>query len=321
MNHILPRHDEDRANMAAMEEPHTMSEAIHSRDASKWEQAMQEEYDSLMAKGTWELTPLPANRNRVGCKWVFRTKRDANGDVVRHKARLVAKGYTQVEGVDFDETFAPVAKFVTMRCMMAVGAAMDLEMHQMDVKMAFLNGGLEVEIYMEQPPGFVREGRSDLVCKLRNAIYGLRQSGRAWYDLVHIFFTKEGFIRSHADHSLYIKQTGTYFIAVVIYVDDLIIMASDMVVMNELKSKLEEEYDMSDLGELHFFLGVHIERDRAARTITMHQGSYIEGVLKRFGMDDCKPVGTPLDPKAALVKFTNEEYDQHTQDMQGIPYK
>jgi len=321
MNHIPPPHEEERANMAAIEEPNTMSEAIHSRDASKWEQAMQEEYDSLMANGTWELTPLPANRNRVGCKWVFRTKRDANGDVVRHKARLVAKGYSQVEGVDFDETFAPVAKFCTIRCMLAIGAAMGLEMHQMDVKTAFLNGDLEVEIYMDQPPGFVREGRSDLVCKLRKTLYGLKQSSRAWYVQIHIFFTKEGFIRSHADHSLYIKQTGSYFMAVVVYVDDLIILASNMPMMNELKSKLEEEYDMSDLGELHFFLGVHIERDRAARTVTMHQGSYIEGVLQRFGMEDCKPVGTPLDPKVALAKATDEEWEQYSREMRDIPYK
>jgi hypothetical protein len=191
----------------------------------------------------------------------------------------------------------------------------------MDVKTAFLNGDLEVVIYMDQPPGFVQEGQSHLVCKLKKTLYGLKQSSRAWYEKIHLFFTKEGFIRSHADHSLYVKQTGNYFMAVVIYVDDLIMLASDMTMMNELKSKLEEEYDMSDLGELHFFLGVHIERDRAARTITMHQGSYIEGVLKRFGMEDCKPVGTPLDPKAALVKLTDEEYDQHSQEMQGIPYK
>jgi hypothetical protein len=110
-------------------------------DASKWEAAMQEEYGSLMANGTWELVPLPKDRKSVGCKWVFHTKRDASGHIVRHKARLVAKGYFQVEGVDFNQTFAPVAKFTTIRCMLAIGAAMDLEIHQMDVKTAFLNGG------------------------------------------------------------------------------------------------------------------------------------------------------------------------------------
>ena len=144
--------------MALINEPQSLSEAIRSGDASKWEVAMQEEYDSLIANGTWELTPLPKDHKTVSCKWVFCTKKDANGVVVRHKARLVAKGYSQVEGVDFNETFAPVAKFSTIRCILALGAAMDLEMHQMDVKTAFLNGELEKDIYMDQPQGFERQG-------------------------------------------------------------------------------------------------------------------------------------------------------------------
>ena len=208
-----------------------MSEAIHSQDASKWELAMQEEYDSLMANGTWELAPLPSNRKRVGCKWVFRTKRDANGVITRYKARLVAKGFSQVEGVDFNETFAPVAKFSTIRCLLALGAAMDLEMHQMDVKTAFLNGELEEDVYMDQPPGFVQEGQAHLVCKLKKSLYGLKQSPRAWYESFHAFFTREGFTRSMADHSLYIKQTTDYFMAVVIYVDGVILLVSSMFMM------------------------------------------------------------------------------------------
>lgn len=317
-NHILPPRDVERANVAAIAEPHTMSEAINSQDASKWELAMQEEYDSLMANATWELAPLPSHRKRVGCKWVFRTKRDAHGNIVRYKARLVAKGFSQVEGVDFNETFAPVAKFSTIRCLLALGAAMDLEIHQMDVKTAFLNGELEEDVYMDQPPGFVQEGAAHLVCKLKKSLYGLKQSPRAWYEEFHAFFTREGFSRSAADHSLYIKQTMDYFMAVVIYVDDVILLVSGMAMMRKLKGSLEEEYDMSDLGELHFFLGVHIERRRAARTISMHQRSYIEGVLQRFGMADCKPIGTPLDPKAPLVKLGEEE---EAQGMIDAPYK
>jgi hypothetical protein len=320
-NHILPPRDVERANVAAIAEPHTMSEAIHSQDASKWELAMQEEYDSLMANGTWELAPLPSNRKRVGCKWVFRTKRDANGDIVRYKARLVAKGFSQVEGVDFNETFAPVAKFSTIRCLLALGAAMDLEIHQMDVKTAFLNGELEEDVYMDQPPGFVQEGQAHLVCKLKKSLYGLKQSPRAWYEDFHAFFTSEGFTRSMADHSLYIKQTRDYFMAVVIYVDDVILLVSGMLMMRKLKGSLEEKYDMSDLGELHFFIGVHFERDRAALTITMHQRSYIESVLQRFGMEDCKPIGTPLDAKAPLVKLGDEEFQEHEEGMLDIPYK
>ena len=282
---------------------------------------MQEEYESLMSKGTWELAALPKDLKSVGCKWVFRTKRDALGQVVRYKARLVAKGYSQVEDVDFNETFAPVAKFTTIRCLLAIGAALDLEMHQMDVKTTFLNPYLEEVIYMDQPQGFVQDGQQHLKGKLKKAIYGLRQCGRAWYKDIDATFERDGFTRSHANHSLNIKQTSKSLLIVIIYVDDLIILASDMDMMKGLKFKLEEEYDMSDVGELHFFLGVHIERDRAANTITMHQRSYIEEVLKRFGMKDCKSITTPLDVKAQLVKLTDEEHEGHMQEMQGVSYK
>jgi hypothetical protein len=150
-NHILPQYEVECANVASLDDPLNLCEAMQSEDASKWESAMQEEYNALIANKTWELTPLPKDHKSVGCKWVFRTKKDALGQVVRHKARLVAKGYSQVEGVDFLETFAPVAKFTTIRCILALGAALDLESHEMDVKTAFLNGELEEDIYMDHP--------------------------------------------------------------------------------------------------------------------------------------------------------------------------
>jgi hypothetical protein len=232
-----------------------------------------------MANGTWELVPLPKDRKSAGCKWVFRTKRDASGHIVRHKARLVAKGYSQVEGVDFNETFAPVAKFTTIRCMLAIGAIMDLEIHQMDVKTAFLNGELEEDIYMDQPQGFMQDGKEHLLCKLKKSLYGLKQSPRAWYQCIDMFFTHEDLFRSQADHSLYVKQTGEYLLIVIDYVDDLIILASNVSILKWLKSRLENEFEMSDLGELHYCLGVEFERDRASRTITMSQSKYIEEVL------------------------------------------
>jgi hypothetical protein len=287
-----------------------------SEDASKWEAAMQKEYGSLMANGTWELVPLPKERKSVGCKWVFRTKRDASGHIVRHKARLVAKGYSQVEGVDFNETFVPVAKFTTIRCMLAIGAAMDLEIHQMDVKTAFLNGELEEDIYMDQPQGFVQDGKEHLVCKLKKSLYGLKQSPRAWYQHIDMLFTHEGFSRSQTDHSLYVKQTSEYLLIVIIYVDDLIILASNVSILKWLKSRLEDEFEISDLGELHYCLGVEFERDYANCTITMNQSKYIEEVLKRFNME-CKPIGTPFDVNSKLLKLTEEEFQGIQEEMQG----
>jgi hypothetical protein len=158
-----------------------LCEAMRSEDASKWETAMQKKYDSLMANGTWELSTLPKGRKSIGCKWMFRTKHDASDNIIRYKARLVVKGYSQVARVVFSETFAPVAKFITIRLILAIAAAMDWEIHQIDVKTAFLNGVLEVVIYMNQPEGFVQKGKEHLICKLIKALYGLKQSPRAWY--------------------------------------------------------------------------------------------------------------------------------------------
>ena len=320
-NHTLPQRQTEHANVAYARDPSTMEEAMRSPDASKWEQAMREEFGSLMSKGTWELCPLPSDRTSVGCKWVFCTKRDALGEVVRHKARLVAKGYSQVEGLDFHETFAPVAKFCTIRCAVAIGAAMDLEMHQMDVITAFLNPTLDVVIYMDQPKGFVQQGREHLKCKLKKAIYGLRQSGRAWYMDVDALFAREGFRRSHADHSLYIKQTSEYLVIVIVYVDDLIIMANTMSKMEEVKAMLKKEYDMKDLGELHYCLAVEFQRQRVDRTITMCQSKFVAQVLKRFNMEGCKPVGTPLDVSHKMVKLSTEEFEKVRVEMQDVPYK
>jgi hypothetical protein len=165
---------------------------------------------------------------------------------------------------------------------------------------------LEEENYMDQPKGLVQQRDQHFICKLKKSLYGLKQSPKAWYERIHALFTREGFKRSHADHSLYVMQSNGHIMLVIIYVDDLIILASDMAKMKEFKAKLEEEFDMSDLGDLHFFLKVHIERNRGARTLTMHQQSYIESVLQRFGMEDSKPMATSLDVKAPLVQLSKK---------------
>ena len=321
-NHIFPKDkDAHHAHLALAQDPTTLGEALKCEDANKWEAAMEDEYHSLLANGTWELTTLPKDRKAVGCKWVFKTKRDASGEVVRRKARLVARGFSQVQGVDFNETFALVAKFTTIRCVVALGVALDLEMHQMDVKTTFLNGDLEEDIYMEQPSGFVQRGQEHLVCKLRKSLYGLKQASRAWYQKIDATLLDLNFERSIADHSLYFAQDGPHVMLVLVYVDDLIILSSNMESLATLKSKLEAEYEMTDLGKLHFFLGVEFTRYRDVRTITMSQGKYVEEVLEWFGMQDCKPISTPLDTKVKLVKFSNEEYDADIARMASVPYK
>jgi hypothetical protein len=197
----------------------------------------------------------------VGSKWVFKTKRDATGEIVRHKARLVERGFFLVQGVDLNKTFAPVAKFTTIWCIVALGASLDLEMHQLDVKTAFLNGDLEEEIYMEQSKGFVQRGYKHLVCKLTKSLYGLKQASRAWYQKIDATLLGFGFERSVADHNLYFAQEGPHVMLVLVYADDLIILSSNVETMGALKAKLEVEYKMMDLGELYYCLGVEFCRN------------------------------------------------------------
>jgi hypothetical protein len=166
--------------IAFLEEPQNIEEALTCENSKEWECAMQEKYDSLMTDNTWTLVPLPASRKPVFYKWVFKIKEGANGEVECYKARLVARGFTQTYGVDYNETFAPVAKFTSIRCILALTALEDMEIHQMDVKTSFLNGELEAEIYMEQHQGFMHQGGEHLMCKLHKSLYGLKQSPRAW---------------------------------------------------------------------------------------------------------------------------------------------
>jgi hypothetical protein len=191
--------------MAFLKEPQTVEEALNGEDAKKWEIAMQEQYDFLLVNNTWSLVPLPKGRKPISCKWVFKIKHGVDGEVERYKARLVARGFTQTFGVNYNETFAPVAKFVSIHCILALVAIEDMEIHQMDVKTAFFNGDLEEEIYMEQLEGFTHEGEH-LVCKLHKSLYGLKQSPRAWNQKLNTFLKSIEFTRSDAYFSVYVAS-------------------------------------------------------------------------------------------------------------------
>jgi len=226
---------------------------------------MQEEYNSLMANNTWTLVPLPPSRKPVSCKWVFKIKQGVNGEVERYKARLVARGFTQTYGVDYNETFAPVAKFTSIRCILALAALEDMEIHQMDVKMTILNGELEEEIYMNQPQGFVHQGGEHLVCKLQKSLYGLKQSPRAWNQKLNTFIRTVEFMKSEADPSVYVTRVGDVKFFIMVYVDDLILVCNDQNKLLHIKEELSQKFQMKDLGELHFFFGMEVERNRDQR--------------------------------------------------------
>ncbi|KAH9292456.1 hypothetical protein KI387_042361 [Taxus chinensis] len=255
----------------------------------EWDSAMQDEYSSLMKNNTWDLVPLPKGRKLVRCKWVYKTKYAADGSVEKYKARLVAKGYSQVEGVDYYETFAPDTKMDSVHLVLSLAASHQWSVHQMDVKSAFLHGDLHEEIYMEQPQGFVHD--SSLVCRLRRSLYGLKQAPRAWYEKMDAFLLSIGFHRCKTDHTVYVLKTDDDLLLLVLYVDDLLITSSSNSLTQDIKRKLKAEFDMTDMGLLHYFLGLHVHQ--SAEGISICQKKYATDLLQRFHMANCKPSPTP----------------------------
>jgi hypothetical protein len=304
----------------SMDDPVSVTDALSRADARQWERAMRDEYESIMKNHTWDLVTLPPGRKTVSCKWVFKTKCNAQGQVERYKARLVARGFTQVHGVDYNETFAPVSKMASIRTLLAIAAVEDLEVHQMDVKTAFLHGDLEEEVYMDQPEHFVDPQQPQLVCKLRKALYGLKQSSRAWYQRIDTHLLQLGFARSNADHSVYIIGTDTSKVIITLYVDDLLLFAKLTTRLMDIKHALANEFDMKDLGEVHYLLGIQVIRDRAQRKIWLSQERYIRDMLKRFGMNNARPVATPMDPNTKLTKDESNAIAIMDDDMRAIPY-
>jgi hypothetical protein len=237
----------------------------------------------------------------------IRTKYASDGSIERHKARLVAKGFSQVEGIDYNETFAPVAKMNSIHLVLALAASHKWEVHQMDVKSAFLHGDLKEEIYMEQPPGYVQND-SSLVCRLKKSLYGLKQAPRAWYAKMDSFLIATGFSRCHSDPNVYTKKVGSHLIILVLYVDDLILTGSDSKLLNHVKTSLKKKFEMTDLGFLHYFLGLQVLQTNEG--IFLSQSKYACDLLHRFHMDDCKPSPSPFQSGVKLsATCTSPEVD------------
>ena len=210
--------------MLSIEIPTNVNEA---RRDQRWVKAMELEMEALKKNNTWEMVELEKGKKTIGCRWVFSVKYGANGKVERYKARLVAKGYTQIYGIDFQETFSPVAKLNTIRVLLSFAANLDWPLHQFDVKNAFLHGDLEEEIYMDPPPGYEGLGNEGSVCKLKKALYGLKQFPRAWFGRFRSVMMKYGFRQSDSDHILFFKRNQGKLTVLIIYVDDMIITGDD----------------------------------------------------------------------------------------------
>uniref|UniRef100_A0A2N9H4X0 Integrase catalytic domain-containing protein n=1 Tax=Fagus sylvatica TaxID=28930 RepID=A0A2N9H4X0_FAGSY len=258
--HIPRRHFEIEGNVLLcdakdVDEPASFSEALHSPDRDEWMTVMQEEMSSMDKNNVWELVDLPPGRKTIGNKCVLKVKRKADGSIDRYKARLVAKCYIQREGIDYEDTFSPVVRFASIRLILSIVAKHDLELFQMDVKTAFLNGELDEEIYMAQPAGFEVKGHERKVCRLKRSIYGLKQSSRQWYLRFHDSITSFGFEMIEEDHCVYLKRSKRSILILSLYVDDILLVGNDMDSIVTTKKWLSSTFEMKDMGEANFVLG------------------------------------------------------------------
>lgn len=259
---------------------------------------MQQEIEALEQNGTWTVTQMPLGKKALGCKWVYRIKHKSDGSIERFKARLVILGNHQVEGIDYSETFAPVAKMVTVRTILAIAAAKDWELHQMDVHNAFLHRDLEEEVFMKPPPGFHVQ-QPDMVCKLNKSPYGLKQAPRCWFAKLSTKLRRYGFIQSLSDYSLFTLQRSGLHIVVLVYVDDLIISGNDHDAIAKFKNYLHTCFHMKDLGKLKYFLGVEVSQSSTG--IFLCQRKYALDIIAEAGLLGAKPAKAPMEQNHCLA--------------------
>ena len=282
-------------SITAITEPSSYAEAS-SHDC--WIKAMQAELNALQQNHTWILTPLPPHKKAIGCRWVYKVKHNADGTIERYKARLVAKGYSQQEGLDFLDTFSPVAKLTTVRMLLALAALRNWHLRQLDVNNAFLHGDLNEEVYMKPPPGLVMD-EPNLVCRLQRSLYGLKQASRQWFTRLSSFLLSQGFRQSSADHSLFLySHTDNIITVVLVYVDDIILAGDNLKSIIHFTKLLDQNFSIKDLGVLKFFLGLEVAR--SSHGIHLCQRKYTLDILSDLGMLGSRPASTPMDYSTRL---------------------
>jgi hypothetical protein len=275
-------------NIVIDSEPSTFEEAAKHK---VWKNAMVEEYVSILKNNVWEMVPRPQGKSVVTSKWLYKIEHATDGSVEKFKARFVARGFSQKEGIDYDDIFALVAKYTSIRIIISLASVFYWKLHHMDVKIAFLNGEVEQEVYIEQPKGFVIHEKESHVYKLNKALYGLKQALRAWYGRIDSFLQSLGFSKSIADPNLYINIVKNHHVILVLYVDDLFLTEEEHLIA-QTKRELSAEFEMKDLGLMHYFLGLEVWQKPSE--IFLSQRRYAVDVLPRFGMLDCKSMTTPM---------------------------
>jgi len=295
----------------------TLEDGLRGVNARDWKRAMEVELSNLVKRGTWEPAVLPPGRKIVGHKWVLKVKREDDGSIKKFKARLTVKGYSQVFGIDFDETFAPTIRVDSWRTMYACAAEIgpSAMLFQWDIVGAYLWADLEEEIYMECPIGYKLPKGMNCV-KLLKALYGLKQAGRLWHQLLKRVLLDLEFRATEEDACLFIHERNGKVTMLGVHVDDLFGWTTECNFLSEVKARLDADFELIDSGKVKYLLGIHLEHDAATGAITLHQRKYIEDMLEKFGMSDCHPVRSPADPSVHL-----ETDDDSTLLEKSVPYR
>lgn len=314
----LDDYDVSYATMVDFNDPQSVEEALSRPDSDQWLAAMKEEYSALIDNETWELVDYDEDKKPLKCKWVFKTKKNANGVIVKHKARLVIKGCSQKKGIDYEETYSPVVRYTSIRYLLAIAAEFDLEIDQLDAVTAFLQGDLTDVIYMLQPEGFTE---SNKICRLKKSLYGLKQASRVWNLKLDENLKKYGLIQSKTDPCIYYKFSETLILIIAVYVDDMVIFCNSIAAKTHLKEHLMSQFKMKDIGEARYVLGMQITRDRKSRKIWLDQELYIENMLKKYNMWECNAVDTPVLLGEKLSKLMSPKTDNEREEMFSIPYQ
>ena len=301
-------------------DPFNYQEAMTDKDVENWKRAMESEMDSMYTNQVWTLVDKLEGIKPIGCKWVYKRKIGPNGKVETYKARLVAKGYNQKAGIDYEETFSPVAMLKSIRILLSIAAHYDYEIWQMDVKTAFLNGHIREEIFMDQPEGFISHGQESKVCKLMRSIYGLKQASRSWNIRFDEAIKSFGFSQNMDEPCVYKRVSGSTITFLVLYVDDILLIGNDVGAMSSIKIWLSSHFAMKDLGEASYILEIKLFRDRKKRLLGLSQVNYIDKILARFSMQDSKKGFSTFRHGVHLSNQMCPKTQEEREKMRNCPY-
>ncbi|GKB24442.1 retrovirus-related pol polyprotein from transposon TNT 1-94 [Tanacetum coccineum] len=280
--------------------PTSYREAVTSSEGHQWKEAIKSEIDSILQNHTWELVDLPPGCKPLGYKWIFKKKVKVDGTIDKYKARLVIKGYRQCEGLDYFDTYSSVTRITSIRMVLAIAALKNLEVHQMDVKMAFLSGYLEEEIYINKPKGFIAPGQEIKVCRLVKSLYGLKQAPKQWHQKFDHTMLESGFKINECDKCVYVKDTSSGYVILCLYVDDMLIISSNDKMFKSTKDMLKLKFDMKDMGLADVILGIKIIRTH--NELVLSQAHYVDKILKTHNAGDSGLARTPIDTSMHVSK-------------------